>query len=251
MNSYDNFEQREIKCEKCGKKYIQKYIPFANIWSGECECVIAERNADEERRKALKRQSRIDDNIRNSGIPKLYSDSSLDNFEIRQGTERAVKAAKAYVERFPELAEKGKGLIFTGNTGSGKTRLATSIANDLLKNGYTVKFTSFVNLMNRINCSDYGRTEADIISELSSCKLLVIDDICVTDVNDRWKRVLFLIIDNRVNEVKPIIFTSNISETEEIKVKLNEQIFDRITGSCAEIKVLSISFRQKTARQGH
>lgn len=245
-NSFDNFEQREVKCEKCGKTFIQKYIPYIKEWIGKCQCVIDEEKAAEERRKELKRQSRIDDNIRNSGIPKLYRDSRLDNFEVRQGTEKALKASKAYVERFAELADGGKGIIFTGNTGSGKTRLAAAIGNALLDSGYTVKFISFVSLIDKINnADDYGKTEADTIAELTQCKLLIIDDICVTTVNDRWKRVLYSVVDNRINDIKPTIFTSNITNIEEIKTKLNEQIYDRISGSCAEIKVLASSYRQK------
>lgn len=246
MDNYYNFQTRNAVCDKCGKTFKQKYISFCNLWSGECECVIAERKVEDERRKAQKRQSRIENNIRESGIPKLYRNSSFDDFTVRKGTEKAFRASKAYVERFSELAAVGKGIIFTGNTGSGKTHLAAAIGNALLADGYTVKFIKFVNLIDKINIADdYGRTEADIISELTQCKLLIIDDICITNISDKWKRVLYSIVDNRTSDIKPTIYTSNVTKLDEIKTIINEQVYDRISGSCAEIKVLASSYRQK------
>ena len=42
--------------------------------------------------------------------------------------------AKRYVEQFEEIQETGKGLYFYSSVkGSGKTRLAVSIANDLIR----------------------------------------------------------------------------------------------------------------------
>lgn len=243
FSAYD--QERTMTCEQCGKSYKKRHLTFCDIWVGECECVIEERKREEELEKKLKEIERLNKRIENSGIPIRYLDSTFDTFVTREETKSAVAAAKVYAEKFIQFADGGQGLIFTGNTGSGKTRLATAIGNHLLKDGYNVKFTSFNSLIDSINYGDnYGRIEAEIIKKYQACKLLIVDDICVTNVNDRWKRVLFSIVDNRVNNLKPTIYTTNITNLDEIKTKFNEQIYDRITGNCAEIKMIASSFRQ-------
>jgi len=240
------FKTQECICPKCGKIYVKRYVPYIKLWVGECQCVIDEKKADEEKRLEFQKKRRIDENIANSGIPKLYTNSSFDNFEIRCGTENAYKVSKIYAETFSECTKDGKGLIFVGNTGSGKTHLAIAIAHSILDNGLTVKFTSVGNLQRDINSADdYGFTEAKLIKTYSTCRLLIIDDICVADIGNKIKRILFDIIDNRVNYVKPTIFTTNISDLEEIKEKLNEQIYDRIVGNCKKINVFADSYRRK------
>lgn len=242
----ENWKTRKQICSVCGNEYTQRYVPYINLWCGECDCVINQRRADEQEWHEAQRQRKIERNIRNSNIPRLYTESTFEKFEMRPELKRAFDISKKYAELFPKLKENGKGILFIGNTGSGKTHLAIAIAHEVLKQGYIVKFASLTNVIAQANCAgDYGKTEAETIMSLSKCSLLILDDICVTNVGDRWKRVLFTIIDNRVNDVKPTIFTSNISNAEEIKTLLNEQIYDRITGSCTTINVTAESYRRK------
>lgn len=245
MENNFEFEERQSTCSVCGKNYTQKFVPYIKQWIGECPCVIESRKSEESRLKELKRKRKIEENILKSGIPKLYKDSSFDNFDIRKGTEQALRVSKRFADIFKECSEKGQGILFIGNTGSGKTHLAISIAKEVLMKGYTVKFVSLLNLMGSVSTDDFGISEALKIQELSKCKLLIIDDICVTNAGDRCKRILFNIIDNRVNAVKSTIFTSNIINVDEIKTSLNEQIFDRIAGSCVTINVSAESYRRK------
>lgn len=242
----EKWKTRKQICSICGNEYTQRFVPYINLWCGECDCVIDQRKAGEQKLCEMQRQRKIERNICNSDIPKLYSKSTFETFEERPEIKKAINISKKYAELFQKLKEDGKGILFIGNTGSGKTHLAIAIAQEVLKQGYTVKFASVANIIARTNyADDYGRTEAETIMSLSKCSLLILDDICVVNVSDRWKRVLLTIIDNRVNAVKPTIFTSNISNVEEIKTLLNEQIYDRITGNCTTINVTAESFRRK------
>ncbi len=238
-------KEQKVTCEKCGKTYTKYRMTFGGFWIGECKCVTDERKRLEKLEAERKKRENLERRIESSGIPKRYLSSTFETFQTKPETQNALAAATLYAKKFMEFADGGQGLIFTGNTGSGKTRLATAIGNELLIDGYTVKFTSFNSLIDHINYGDdYGKTEAETIKKYQMCRLLILDDICVTNVSDRWKRVLYSIVDYRVNELKPTIYTTNITSLDEIKTKLNEQIFDRITGSCAEIKLTASSYRQ-------
>ena len=99
-------------------------------------------------------------------------------------------AAKRYVESFRKYRIWGKGFIFTLNVkGSGKTRLAVSIANDLIKNNLVVaKFCTTIQILDQIRETWGGQekeqtgqasTETRLIQDIVSVPVLVIDDIGV------------------------------------------------------------------------
>lgn len=236
-------DEKTETCERCGKTFTIRHSTYFKKWIGECECIKAEKQRIEAEQKE---KQEIDRLIANSGIPKRYISSTFDNFTVRAETKNAYEAARLYFEKFTEFNDTGSGLIFTGNTGSGKTRLATAIGIELIKERKkAVKFVPFNSLIDQINYGDsYGKAEAEVIRKYKNCPLLILDDICVTNVSDKWKRVLYSIIDGRINDIKPTIYTTNITSLDEIKTRLNEQIYDRITGSCAEIRVAASSFRQ-------
>ena len=58
-------------------------------------------------------------------------------------------------------------------------------------------------------------------------KLLVYDDVWVSDASDAYIRDLTFVLDERINKWLPIIFTTNLSK-EELKTKLNERIVSRM-----------------------
>ncbi len=66
-------------------------------------------------------------------IPKRYWKAELENFDTNGSLANAYKEVYLFVRDFPSLAKKGKGLIFIGPPGVGKTYLAIGILKEIYK----------------------------------------------------------------------------------------------------------------------
>ena len=136
-----------------------------------------------------------------------------------------------YVAKFPP--EKIKNLIFTGIPGTGKSFSAGCIASALISNNHTVLYLSAVKLNDiflRYHTSSISDKQA-IFSLLSSCDLLVIDDLGTEPIlKNVTAEYITAIISERLNLGTPFIITTNLS-LEEIKLRYSERLSSRILGS--------------------
>ena len=241
----NKFEERKTTCPECGGTLIEKYVPFLKKWiRDKCECQKQREQKEEEQKKATEKLFKIQENKRESGIKPLYKNCTFDNYIADENTNNAKRLAQHYADKYEDVSKEGKGLIFMGNTGSGKTHLAAAIANSLLEKGVKVIFISYSNLILKINgANDYGATENKLVNKLQKCSLLVLDDIGITTSNEKSCAVLYSILDERINNFRPTVITSNIADLTEIKTKFNEQIYDRIKGNCYIVKIASPSYR--------
>ncbi len=240
------FEERKVSCPVCGGNLKERYVPFIGRWvADKCECVKSKERLESIEREKTRRILKIEEYKRESGIEPRYRNASFENFITDSKTKKAHRSAKVYSEKFTEIEKNGTGLIFTGNTGSGKTHLACAIANSLLEKCVRVRFITYSELMRRINgANDYGATENAIIADLQRCRLLIIDDIAALNASEKGKTVMFTILDKRINNYRPTIFTSNVTNLDELKTRFNEQIYDRIKGNCYKIDILCDSHRK-------
>lgn len=142
----------------------------------------------------------------------------------------------SYCEKFDET--KVKNLIFTGDTGTGKTFAAGAIASELEKRGKNVLFLSAVKL-NEIFFTYHvsnGSDKSAIFDVLTTCDLLVIDDLGAEPVkNNVTVEYLTAFLSERLNDGKAFIITTNLSNAE-IKNRYTERLLSRLSSSdCAFI----------------
>lgn len=109
-----------------------------------------------------------------------------------------------------------KGLFLYGDTGVGKTYLMALYANQQAKRGYSVCFVTMSRLLNEIKQTFNYKSDTEvetIMSQLSTCDLLVLDDIGSEAVT-QWSRdeILFTILNNRMEANRMTCFTSNLDE---------------------------------------
>lgn len=155
-----------------------------------------------------------------ASVPQLYADADFSNFQIKiyqqvNSLERAsvaLRDSKAFVQNFEKFDEKGLGLyIYSDARGSGKTRLASSIANELMKKDVRVRYESANKILSEIQkaWSDTGVSENAILKNYIEPRVLIIDDFGARSGKDWMDEKFLMIIDARYQGNKVTIFTSN------------------------------------------
>jgi len=130
---------------------------------------------------------------------------------------RIIKDLKNFRDiKCPEMME-GQSLYIYGANRTGKTLVAASLLmeqfkkNYLLAETYNSYFVKMPDLLEEIKQS-FGRyNEADVLERYINCELLVLDDFAITKPTDWTYQTLYRLIDTRYENIKPIVFTANIS----------------------------------------
>lgn len=156
--------------------------------------------------------------------------SVFKNPEHRTSMEKLYKRAHEYSDRFPP--KKYKNFLILGNTGTGKTCVASAIANAVLDKGYTVMFLTafdFTRLMTKYHTtpiSDRGIYIEDILSS----DLLVLDDLGSEQrIRNVTVEYLFRVLSTRQNHGKCTVYTSNLSLKDgSLKDFYGDRVFSRL-----------------------
>ena len=130
----------------------------------------------------------------------------------------------------------GKGFLFTGNTGTGKTFMAQCVANELLLKGRTVAYVSAPIMFDKINEArmTFGEDNyEDYFAGLKEAELLIIDDLG-TETSTEAKTSNFLQLLNARTTLDLLcphktIISTNLSLAG-IREKYDERIYSRIIG---------------------
>ena len=129
-----------------------------------------------------------------------------------------------------------KNLLFSGNTGLGKTFLSNCIANEVLKMGKTVLYQTAPVLLENIIDYKLNKQKAnleDINKSVLETDLLIIDDLGTETLNSMKLSELFTIINTRIlnlnHKITKTIISTNLN-INEIFNKYEERIGSRIAG---------------------
>ena len=151
----------------------------------------------------------------------------------RKNMEFIYKLSQKFIENFDNQDEKN--LLFTGNTGLGKSFLSSCIANELLKKGKTVLYQTAPVMLDTIMDYRFGKanTSKDIYDNLLNVDLLIIDDLGTECINNMKFSELFNIINTRLlnsNKVTKTIISTNLS-LDNLFATYDERIVSRLVGN--------------------
>lgn len=168
-------------------------------------------------------QKVMDRRLKFAELPGSLKEIRLNTFSLARYTRQeskqiaaiACRGVKFYLDNLDAMMEKGMGLyLWSMEKGSGKTRMAASIANELmLEHGIQVKFATSLNILQEIK-GTWGRDgnkqqEGHLLDALQTVQVLVIDDFGTEEAKDWIREKFYQILNERYLNKLPTILTSN------------------------------------------
>ena len=175
--------------------------------------------------------------LEQANIPRRYQACRLDNFEVHNDSHRdALKISRQFVKNYPA---QDVGLVFIGPCGVGKTHLAVSIIQELMRTkDASCIFYDFRDLIREIQSTftpESTLSESDVIAPVFQSEVLVLDELGAKRTSAWVEETVFYIINHRYNHKKMTLFTTNYPDTEDEEDKRDsfykkggESLIDRI-----------------------
>ena len=192
-------------CSICDGVGLVRVVDAAGKWvSRPCRCQELER---ENRRLAA------------AQIPMRYRDCTLDTFHVYNGADRslaeALTTARRFVDEYP-VDTAGKGLLFAGTMGLGKTHLAVGVLQRLVRErGVKGLFCDYRELLKKIQNSynnEVRTTELELLKPVFAAEVLVLDDLGAQKPNEWVWDTVALILNTRYNDRQTTIITTNYTD---------------------------------------
>ena len=179
--------------------------------------------------------------------PMVFSDELLENSKLsqRQYMVQLRDRLIDYVSKFPDNHRKT--ILFTGNTGLGKTFLLNCMAKSIMDQGYTVIRISAYKLFDQLfysSISDKNNYEG-LQRQLFEVDALIIDDLGTeTRRNNYTSEDLFNIINERTLQRSHTFLSTNLSLSD-----LRQRYSDRITSRLFDVSnTMLVRFRGSDIR---
>lgn len=159
---------------------------------------------------------------------KLYpEEKTSDGVSPRKQMTAVLRSCKEFVSSFPS----GGNLLLTGKSGLGKTHLSLAVTNAVISKGYNVIYGSAQNLINEVSRESFDRSgSTEKIDSLTSCDLLVLDDLGTEFSTQLSASVLYNIINTRLLRGLSTVISTNLT-FKEISEFYNDRITSRLVGS--------------------
>lgn len=232
-------------CGKCNTPKEVNVNWFGTPQNMPCMCKCRqERKAQEEQKFRAEQLEMKIKGMRDTGFPD--EENKLCRFEndLKSDQQSSV-IAKNYAMNFFELQKKGKGLVFFGSCGTGKTFLASCIANALIDKGIPCLVTSVSRIVNHLSGLYSGKQE--YIDSLNNFELLVLEDLGTERDTEYMNEFIYNIIDGRYRSNKALIITTNLTPAQLQKPSEigRARIYSRVLEMCIPVEVVGADMRRK------
>jgi len=202
---------------------------------------------------------RIEQLLARARIPARYKACDLNNYMPLNSSQKNAKMhVQKFLENYHPLDEKGRGLLFIGSCGVGKTHLAVSLLKHIItQKGDLGLFYDFRDLLREIQGTwnpDSQSSELEILRPVMDAKVLVLDELGANKPTAWVKDIVSHIINCRYNERKITIFTSNFLDNpvkageETLTDRIDARLRSRVYEMCHTIEIKGDDFRQEVGK---
>jgi DNA replication protein DnaC len=216
--------------------------------------IIADKGA---RRCRCRTHSHVERLLEGARIPRRYGQCSLQNYYPQPGKffsiqSNAFRFAYTLARQYPAV---DRGLLLMGPVGVGKTHLSVAIIRDLIeKKGTPCLFYEFGSLLKEIQNS-YNpisqTSELKVLAPVFDAEVLVLDELGASKPTDWVRDTMMQIINNRYNDKKLTIFTTNYFDgrrterDETLEDRVGVRLRSRLHEMCKTVSIEGEDFRRK------
>ncbi len=177
-----------------------------------------------------------------ANIPAYFAAARLSTFQPRPGTELAQAAAGRWQQGSHDL-------YLGGPVGSGKSRLACSLANEATTTGASAAFFDVSDLITKARAFEFDEATVDPLSQARRVDVLVLDDLgSVEKASDYTLRVLLGLYNDRLANRRRTLWTSNLSLDQLSTALQDDRLASRISGNAEVVWLAAEDFRVAGAK---
>jgi DNA replication protein DnaC len=189
-----------------------------------------------------------------ANLPRLYEECTLSNYKPASGNTsqlRAFNQAYRLVESYPG---DGRGLLFMGNCGVGKTHLAVAVLRGIIDKGARCLFYDFGALLKAIQSSyssNHQDSESDVLTPVFDAEVLVLDELGAARPTEWALDTMLHIIRARYNDRRLTIFTSNYLDEpagrdgETLEDRIGVRLRSRLYQMCQTVVIDGDDYRRR------
>jgi DNA replication protein DnaC len=148
-----------------------------------------------------------------------------------------------------QFIEQSANVIFLGGVGLGKTHLASALGYEACLKGYTVLFTTAIDVINTLSAAQAAGRMKQELKKYTRPSLLTLDELGFLPIDKTGADLLFQVISQRY-EQGPIVITSNRAYKDWPGIFNNDStltsaILDRLLHHAETILIQGKSYRMK------
>lgn len=188
-----------------------------------------------------RQESALSWRIKKAGMPEQWT---LESFPFKKQPGVNQRQIRTLAEL--DFVAKAENIVFIGETGVGKTGLASAILLKALQNGLRGVFIKAQDLFDEMYASLADRSTRRFVQRLARVDVLVIDEMGYLNLKPEQTNIFFKLMEERYKQ-RPTIITTNLEYDEWHGFLGNKHLVDallsRLRHQCHTVKIAGPSLR--------
>lgn len=210
----------ETLCPLCGGTGWKEVGNDTNLRQvARCDCALS---------------GRVQRLITQAHIPARYEHCEFSDFSTDfRGADGSLEAAKLIAQKFAAgypLENDGRGLLFVGAVGVGKTHLAAAVLKELLRKGIPCLFCDYRDLLKQVQNSynpSVQITEMELLRPIFETEVVLLDELGAVKPTDWVWDTVSHILNTRYNDKRTTVITTNFPDLPPAPTKPDNEPIDR------------------------